>query len=94
MHRLTIAGVVLLLTATGAGRGLADSPPKVTLPSSTIGAELDAVNVCVRLVRQVSGRNTFNAHFRPDGRLRVSGTAEEKGAFRRCLEQKGYPAAD
>jgi hypothetical protein len=94
MRGPTITGTVLFLTVVAAVPGLAQAPPKPALPPTTIGAELDAVNVCVRQIRRATGRNTLNAHFRPDGRLRVMGTEEEKLAFKRCLEQRGYPAAD
>jgi hypothetical protein len=61
-------------------------------PRHAVGAELVAINQCVREVREARPGSAFDAHIGTLGTMRyVSGTDAEIAAFKRCMETKGFP---
>jgi hypothetical protein len=91
-HRRTLLASVLTLLAL-AGRGEAQQPgsnPKQE-PRAAIGAELVAINQCVREVRVANPGTEFDAHIGTRGAFRYLGTDAEIAAFKRCMQEKGFP---
>jgi hypothetical protein len=63
--------------------------PKI-VPRS-FGAELTAINACVREVRAATAGSRFDAHLNTRGAMRYTGTDPEIAAFKRCMQAKGFP---
>jgi len=55
------------------------------------GAELTAINACVREVRTATTGSRFDAHLNTRGAMRYTGTEQEIAAFKRCMQVKGFP---
>jgi hypothetical protein len=55
------------------------------------GAELTAINACVREVRQATTGSKFDARLTPRGTMRYTGTDPEIATFKRCMQAKGFP---
>ena len=85
--------VMLLAVADGGQAQQPGADPKQE-PRNTVGAELVAINLCVREVRHAGPGSAFDAHIGTLGTMRyVSGTDAEIAAFKRCMETKGFPVA-
>lgn len=57
----------------------------------SFGAELSAINACVREVRAATRGSRFDAHLNTRGAMRYTGTEPEIAAFKRCMQAKGFP---
>jgi hypothetical protein len=92
MRRRAVSSLLLALGLVGSVQAQPGPQPKSQTPSGAIGAELAAVNACVRQVRQGVSQSRFEAHISPQGKIRASGTEEEMALFKRCMQSKGYSA--
>ena len=45
---------------------------------------------CSAIVKKQYGEGNFNAFVTQDGRVRMSGTDEEKFAFEKCMSESGF----
>jgi hypothetical protein len=90
--RIALMTVLILALASVASAQPRTPPPNPSpVQNGMIGAELEAINFCLRQVRQRAPQNRFNAHVRPDGRLRMTGSEHDKAAFLRCMaEDRGF----
>ena len=88
-----MTALISALTSVASAQPQTLTPPGPTVaPTGTIGAELEAVNFCLRQVRQRAPQSRFNAHIRPDGKLRMTGSDADKAVFVRCMVQdRGFP---
>jgi hypothetical protein len=85
------ASLLTLLALAESRQAQTGADPKQE-PRSTVGAELVAINQCVREVRQARPGSDFDAHVGTLGTMRyVSSTDAEIGAFKRCMDAKGFP---
>ena len=81
--------MVLALGTTGNAQQPSANPKDQT--PNVIGAELTAINQCVREVRQSTPGSSFDAHVGTLGTIRFLGTEAEIAAFKRCMQAKGFP---
>jgi hypothetical protein len=88
--RAVIVAIVLApLTVSSPCHAQPAAEPK-SVPRA-FGAELTAINACVREVRAMATGSRFDAHLTPRGSMRYTGTEPEIAAFKRCMEAKGFP---
>jgi hypothetical protein len=45
---------------------------------------------CATIVKRQYGEGNFNAFVTEDGRIRMSGTEQEKFAFEKCMSESGF----
>ena len=89
--RLLVGLVVLLAWVDGSQAQQPGATPKQE-PQHLVGAELVAINHCVREVRQAQKGSELDAHIGTLGAMRyVSASDTEIAAFKRCMEKKGFP---
>ena len=97
MRRLVVLSLLLAMGLVGQAHAQPGPQPKTQSPLRSPGAEVVAVNACVREVRQAvsqkgGSQSRFEAHINPQGKIRSTGTDDEMLLFKRCMESKGYPA--
>jgi hypothetical protein len=85
-----LASVVMLLALADSGQAQQPGADPKQGPRNVIGAELVAINQCVRQVRAAHPGSEFDAHVGTLGPIRYVGTEAEIAAFRRCMQAKGF----
>ncbi len=86
---MVLASLLSLLALAESGQAQSGAEQK-NAPRNSIGAELTAINHCVRQVRQGSAGSDFDAHVGTQGSMRYVGTEADITAFKRCMELKGF----
>jgi hypothetical protein len=89
--RMTMTVLILALASVASAQPRTPPPRPSSAQNGTIGAELEAIHFCLRQVRQRAPESRFNAHMRPDGKLRMTGSEHDKAVFLRCMaEDRGF----
>jgi hypothetical protein len=87
---MVLASLLSLLALAESGQAQPGAEQK-NAPRNSIGAELSAINHCVREVRQGPAGSDFDAHVGTQGSMRYVGTEAEIAAFKRCMQLLGFP---
>jgi hypothetical protein len=85
------AGLLIGLALATTGNAQQPKANSKDQPPNVIGAELTAINHCVREVRESTPGSSFDAHVGRLGTMRFLGTEAEIAAFKRCMQVKGFP---
>ena len=86
-----VVSLVILLAWADSGQAQQPGAKPKQESQHLVGAELVAINQCVREIRQAQKGSEFDAHVGTLGAMRyVSATDPEIAAFKRCMEAKGF----
>jgi hypothetical protein len=88
--RLVLFASLLTLLALSESRHAQLGADPKQEPRNVIGAELVAINQCVREVRRSTPGSDFDAHVGTLGTIRYVGTDAEIATCKRCIETKGF----